>query len=426
MTSTITQHLHVLNARVTYRNAPIHLLEKFTFKDLDYAYKTLLGKDALKECVIIQTCNRVEVFATGKNSDEHKLIDGWASLVGLHNKDFEGTVEISKDKDVVLHLMKLASGLDSLVIGEDQVLGQIKRAFEFSRRNRYAGFQLSLIFDKAIKVGSKVRTSTSVNKGSLSVGSMAVNMAEEHFNNLKDKCIMLIGSGEGASLIAKSLKQRDINFIITSRTFERAKSFAATVAGMPISFEDALEMFNKVDLIFVSTTAPYYLVTYDRIQSAMNSRKEGMMIFDLSNPRTVEDKILTINKVNLINLDQITEIVEKNIRSRKNEIEPAEKIIDNEMKSVDIVLKRKRADPIVVSVFKSVDTIRDRELQKALSILGKKISSEEARIIEQLSHALVEGILSAPMNNLRKELEMDDQHKEDMMKIVARLFKYEE
>ena len=409
--STVTQHLHVLNARVTYRNAPIHLLEKFTFEDLDHAYKTLLGEDAVKECVIIQTCNRVEVFATGKNSDEQKLIDGWASLVGLHSKDFEGTVEISKDKDVVLHLMKLASGLDSLVIGEDQVLGQIKRAFEFSRRNHYAGFQLSVIFDKAIKVGSKVRTSTSVNKGSLSVGSMAVNMAEEHFNNLKDKCIMLIGSGEGASLIAKSLKQRDINFIITSRTFERAKSFAATVAGIPISFEDALEMFNKVDLIFVSTTAPYYLVTYDRIQSAMNSRKEGMMIFDLSNPRTVEDKILTINKVNLINLDQITEVVEKNIRSRKNEIKPAEKIIDNEMKSVDIILKRKRADPIVVSVFKSVDTIRDRELQKALSILGKKIGSEEAKIIEQLSHAIVEGILSAPMNNLRKELEMDDNTK---------------
>jgi glutamyl-tRNA reductase len=136
ISSGVTQPLHVINARVTYRNAPIHLLEKFTFKDLDNAHKTLLEKAELKECVIIQTCNRVEVFAISKNLDEQKLLSGWASAVGLSNKEFANTVEISNGKDVVMHLLKLASGLDSLVIGEDQVLGQLKRAFEFSRKNQ--------------------------------------------------------------------------------------------------------------------------------------------------------------------------------------------------------------------------------------------------------------------------------------------------
>jgi glutamyl-tRNA reductase len=151
-----------------------------------------------------------------------------------------------------------------------------------------------------------------------------------------------------------------------------------------------------------------------------------MMIFDLSNPRTVEEKVAIIKKVKLINMDQIAEIVEKNIRARKSEIQSAEKIIDDEINSVDTILKRKKAEPIVVSVFKNVDIIRDRELKKALSMLGKKIGPEESKTIEQLSHAIVEGILSTPMNNLRKEIEVCNGNEEEIMKMAAKLFKYED
>jgi glutamyl-tRNA reductase len=423
--SIVTDSLEVINARLTYRNAPIHLLEKFAFKDLHYAHRVLLEKAKLKECIIIQTCNRVEVFAITTDPNEKRLLEQWASAVSLSNKEFANIVEVERGKDVIYHLLKLASGLDSLVIGEDQVLGQIKRALEFSRKNQYAGSHLSVIFDRAVKVGSRIRTHTGLNKGSVSVGSMAVKLAEEYFDNLNDRRILLIGSGEGASLIAKSLKQRHVNFTITSRTFERAKSFADTVAGNPILFENALEMFDDIDLIFVSTNAPYYLVTYDRVERARRNAKEGLLIFDLSNPRTVEDKVATIKKVKLINIDQISEIVEKNIRARKNEIQSAEKIINNEMESVDSTLKRRKAEPVVVSVFKSVDVIRERELKKALSILGKSLGPKEAKTIEQLSYAIVEGILSTPMNNLRKEIELCNEN-EELMRLMAKLFKYED
>ena len=421
----MTDSLDVINVRITYRNAPIHLLEKFAFKDLHYAHTLLLEKAQLKECIIIQTCNRVEVFAISADPNEKRLLEQWATAVNLSNKEFENIVQVERGKDVIYHLLKLASGLDSLVIGEDQVLGQIRRALEFSRKNQYAGSQLQVIFDRAVKVGSRIRTHTGLNKGSVSVGSMAVRLAEEYFDNLNDKRIMLIGSGEGASLIAKSLKQRRVNFMITSRTFERAKSFADTVAGAPIPFENALEMFDDVDLIFVSTNAPYYLVTYDRVEKARRDAKEGLLIFDLSNPRTVEDKVATIKKVKLINIDQISEIVERNIRARKNEIQSAEEIINNEMGSVDSILKRKKVEPIVVSIFKSVDVIRERELKKALSILGRSLGPKEAKTIEELSYAIVEGILSTPMNNLRKEIELCNKS-EELMKVVAKLFKYED
>ena len=424
--STTKDSLHVINARITYRNAPIHLLEKFAFADIIHAYNIFKNKAGLQECVILQTCNRVEIFGVSQGSDSGRLLDGWASAVGLSKSEFQNVVEISSDRDVMLHLLKLAAGLDSLVIGEDQVLGQVKRAFEFSRTRQQVGPHLSILFERAIKVGSRVRADTALNKGSVSIGSMAVNLASEYFNDLKTKKILLIGSGEGASLIAKSLKLRNIDFMVTSRTFERAKSFTDAASGTPIPFEKALEMFHSIDLIFVSTVAPYYLLTYERIGKAMTRRKKGLMIFDLSNPRTVEERVATIKKVKLINIDQIAEVVEKNIRSRKNEIQSASKIIDAEIKSVDTLLKRRRIEPIIISIFKNVDEIRARELKKALYILKNRIGPNEAKVIEHLSHAIVEGVLSAPMNNLRKEIEeaVDDQ--EEIMKVIAKLFKYED
>jgi glutamyl-tRNA reductase len=425
LSSTMTQSLQTINARVTFRNAPIHLLEKFAFIDIDYAHKKFLENCGIRECVIIQTCNRVEIFAAGTAPDERKLLEVWGSIVGLTIDEFANTVEISKDRDVVLHLFRLTSGLDSLVIGEDQILGQVKRAFDFANKHHYTGSNLSVMFERAVKLGSRVRTSTSLNRGSISIGSIAVNLAEEHLDNLKSKCIMLIGTGEGASLVAKSLKKRDINFLVTSRTFQRAKSFADTVGGEPTPFEKALEILHEVDLIFASTTAPYYLITYDRVEKAMNRRENGMMILDLSNPRTVEEKVAEVRKIKLINMDQIAEIVENNRRYRKSEISSAEKLIDIELNSVYNMYKRKRVEPIVVSIFKNVDAMRDSELKKALSILGKRIGPEESKIVEKLSYAIVEGVLSPPMNNLRKELEESEEKEEDFMKFILKLFNYE-
>ena len=415
----------IINARVTYRNAPMHLLEKFIFKDIDKAHKVFIDRAGFDECVILQTCNRVEIFGAAKDPDEHKLLDEWVSTAGLSEKDLD-SIEINRGKDAIVHLMRLASGLESLVVGEDQILGQVRRAFEFSRANRYASANLSVVFDRALKAGSRIRTATGINKGNVSIASVAVNLAEEYFDDLKNKTVLLIGTGEAASLVAKVLKRRDVNFMIASRVPERAHAFADTVAGIPIAFDTALEMLRIVDVIFTATTAPYHLITYERIENAMTKRKgrSSMMIFDLSNPRTVDERVATIRGVKLINMDQIAELVGKNMRSRMKEVNSAEKLINDEMKSFDTVIKRMKVEPIVMAVFRNVDTIRERELKKAFTMVGKKMAPEEAKVIEQLSYAIVEGVLSIPMNNLRKEIE--EGGNEELMKIVAKLFKYEE
>ena len=415
----------IINARVTYRNAPMHLLEKFTFKDIDKAHQIFLEKAGLDECVILQTCNRVEIFGAASHLTEDKLLDEWVFVSGLSKTDVE-SIEVNRDKEAVVHLMRLASGLESLVVGEDQILGQVRRAFEYSRDRRYARVNLSMVFDRALKAGSRIRNATGINKGNVSIASVAVNLAEEYLDEFKNKNVLLIGTGEAASLVAKVLKRRDVKFMIASRVPERAHSFAETVAGDPVTFDKALELMGTVDVIFTATSAPYKLITYERIENAIRSREGGrsMIIFDLSNPRTVDEKVARIRGVKLINMDQIAELVGKNMRTRIKEVNSAEKLINDEMKSFASIMKRMKAEPVVMSVFRNVDRIRDREVKKTLMMIGKKLAPEEARVIEQLSYAIVEGILSIPMNNLRKEIE--EGSNEELMKIVAKLFKYEE
>jgi glutamyl-tRNA reductase len=417
--------LQIVNARVTYRNAPMHLLEKFTFKDIEGAHKAFLERAGFEECVILQTCNRVEVFGVVKQPNEDRFLAQWLSAVGLSKQDLD-SIEINRGKEAIEHLMRLASGLESLVVGEDQILGQVRRAFEFSRARHYAGSSLFLVFDRALKAGSRIRTTTGINKGNVSIASVAVNLAEEYLDDLKSKTVLLIGTGEAASLVAKVLKRRDVKFMIASRVPERAHAFAETVAGIPIAFDRALEMLGMVDVIFTATMAPYRLITYERIENATRKtkRSKSMMIFDLSNPRTVDERVAAIRGVKLINMDQIAELAGKNMHSRMKEVNYAEKLINDEMKSFDTVMKRMKAEPLVVAVFRNVDAIRERELKRALDMIGKKMGPEEVKILEQLSYSIVEGVLSIPMNNLRKEIE--ESGNEELMKIVAKLFKYEE
>ena len=396
------------------------MLERFTFRDVNSAYSSFLEHSGLQECVILQTCNRVELFGIGNAKNIERIKKTWASVAGLEENTFKENLEISEGTDVFEHLLKLTSGLDSLVVGEEQILGQIKESITTARELKASGNNLNTLFEKAIRVGSRVRHSTGIGRGSISIGSMAVKLAEENIDDLKSKHILLIGTGEAASLVAKSLKKRNIEFFVTSRTYERAQSFAETVGGNPIKFENAISKFNEVDVLFVATVAPYFLVTYDRIKEAMTSKKTGMMIMDLSNPRTVDERVSSIKRIKMMNLDQIAEMVDKNMRTRIGIVSSAEQIINEEIPIVEAVMKRLEVEPVVKNVFKDIDQVRLKELKKALQMLGET-DEQKIRIIDQLTQAIVEGIISAPMNNLRKATEQGDS---ELLKTVSKLFDY--
>ncbi|MEM2785595.1 MAG: glutamyl-tRNA reductase [Candidatus Nitrosotenuis sp.] len=411
---------NIINARVTFRKSPIHILEKFTFKDIESAYESFRKYSGLKEFVILQTCNRVEIFGSTDELKIDKIKKTWASLAGLEEGAFKENFEVAEDVEVYDHLLRLTSGLDSMVLGEEQILGQIKDSISVARDIHTSGEQLNTLFDKAIKIGTRVRNATGINKGTISVGSMAVKLAEENIDDLKSKKILLIGTGEAATLVAKSLNKRGYDYFVTSRTMERSKAFAETVGGNPIEFENVLQGFSNYDLLFVATIAPYFLVTYDRIKQSMENRKDGMMILDLSNPRTVDEKVATIHGIKMMNLDQIAEMVDKNIRFRASQRMNAEKIINEELQVLQAHMRRLNVEPVVKEIFKDIDIRRTKELEKALQMLGET-DQKKIKIIEDLTKAVVEGIISTPMNNLRKASEQSD---DELLKAASKLFDY--
>ena len=411
---------NIVNARVTFRNSPIHVLERFTLKDLENAYSEFKKNSGLDECVIVQTCNRIELFGKAKELDFDRIQKTWSSLTGLDDTWFKENLEISEDKEAVHHLLKLTSGLDSMVVGEEQILGQIKSSITSARNSKASGQHLNTLFDKAVRIGTRIRNSTGISKGGISVGSMAVKLAEENIDNLKSKKILLIGTGEVSTLVAKSLNRRGYNFDVSSRTLQRSQIFCENMGGQPVKFEEVLTEFQNYDIIFVATTAPYFLVTYDRITEAMQEKKTGIMILDLSNPRTVDEKVATLKGVKLMNLDQIAEMVEKNMKARKNKIKTVENIINEELSVLEASMKRLDAEPLVKDVFQNIDSLREKELQKALQMLDEK-DEKKKKIIEDLTKAVVESIVSTPMNNIRKASE---QGQPDILELASKLFDY--
>jgi glutamyl-tRNA reductase len=387
---------------------------------MENAYQQFKKYSELDECVIIQTCNRIELFGKSKTDNSDKIKKTWASITGLDEEIFEENIEFVENQEALHHLLKLTSGLDSMVLGEEQILGQIKNSITSARELKASGQHLNTLFDKAIRMGTRIRNSSGIGKGGISVGSMAVKLAEENIDELKMKQILLIGTGEVSTLVAKSLQKRRYGFDVTSRTIGRSEIFCETMGGNPIKFEEVLSGFNKYDVIFVATTAPYFLVTQERIADAMKDKNKGMMILDLSNPRTVDEKVATIGGIKLMNLDQIAEMVEKNMNARLNKVKTVENIIREEVSVLEASMKRLDAEPLVTDVFKSIENLREKELKKALQMLDEK-DEKKIKIIEELTKAVVESIVSTPMNNIRKASE---QGQPDVIELASKLFDY--
>ena len=411
---------NIINARVTFRKSPIHVLEKFAFKDMSDACLTFKKNSSVSECVIIQTCNRIELFAASNNRNIDEIRNTWASLTGLEDNAFRDTLEVCENKDAYEHLLKLTSGLESLVVGEEQILGQIKDSISAARKTNASGKRLNKLFERSIRIGTRIRNSTGIGRGGISLGSMAVKLAEENVDDIKSKHVLLIGTGEAATMVAKSLKKRGYAFNVTSRTIERSVGFSQTLGGKPVKFEDVMLGFSNYQIIFVATTAPYFLVSFDRMKDAMKNKESGTMILDLSNPRTVDEKVATIPGIKLMNIDQIAEMIEKNMKKRKDKVSTVENIISEEVPIIEATMKRLDAEPFVKDVFTNADSLRIKELQKALQMLGET-DEKRIKIIDELTKAVVESIVSAPMNNLRKASE---QGNPELLEIASKLFNY--
>jgi len=403
----------IINARFTHKNIPIHRLEKFSFKDIPAAAVEFKKITDVSECVIVQTASRVEIFLIvnlekgdapdarrpeGRGLVINQIQDSWISLKELDQYDidhFDQTLEVYSGIDVYSNLLRLACGLESVVVGKNEILEELKTSISEAKEFKTSGKILNKLFDTCIRVATKIQDTTGIGENVTSLGDIAVKIAEENAGIDKKKHILLIGTGEAAARVAKTLNRKGYSFDVTSMTMERATGFSKLMGGTPINFDDVFPGFDKFDIVFVATTADYFLITYEKINRVLGNKKTGVLILDVSDPRAVGEKVSTIPGIKLMFRDQIIEMVEENETIRMNKVPNVEKMIAKEVPIIEATMKRLDAEPIVRDVLTTVEDIRKKELEKALEMLGET-DENKIKIIEELTKTVVESIVSAP------------------------------
>jgi glutamyl-tRNA reductase len=348
----------IINARVTFKNVPLYALSRFAFKDVAIACETFKKIPGVAECVIIQTASRIEIFTVsnletgdtpdgrrteGKTLVLNKIKETWESLSGLEQIDidhFDQTLEVYKGTDVYLSLLRLACGLDSVVIGKEEILNEIKTSLSNAKNINMSGKILNKLFESIIRIATRIRETTGIGKNVLSLGDIAVKIVDEKAGLDAKKRILLIGTGEPAAMVAKTLNKKGLAFDVTSKTIERSTGFSQILGGKPVTFEEVLSGLDKYDIVFVATTSDYFLITFERIKLVMEEKKKGTLILDLSEPRTVDEGITALPGIKLLFRDQIAEIYEENVKARIGIMPAVEKIIDKEIPMLDITMKR--------------------------------------------------------------------------------------
>ena len=245
-----------------------------------------------------------------------------------------------RGEDVYLSLLRLASGLDSVVVGKQEIFDELVQSFTDAKEAGDSGKILNKLFESVIRLSTRMRDTTGISKDVLSLGDVAVKLVDEKAGLDDKKKVLLIGTGELAAMLAKTLTKREIKFDVTSRALERATGFVTILGGTPIDFNDILSSFDKYDIIFVATTSDYFVITYDRIKLVMEDKKKGTLILDLSDPRTVDEGITAIPGMKLLFRDQIYEIYEESVKSRSGIVPAVEKIIAKEIPILSATMKR--------------------------------------------------------------------------------------
>ena len=365
----------IINVRVTHKTAHVPLLEAVSFKDKADAYTEMRLLDGTQESVLIQTCNRIELYLVSKNGDRtvKSAIQLLESRMPANNLQADKAIEYSVNRDALNHLLRVTSGLESMVVGEDQVINQVWNAYLEAEKASASGPVLSLLFNRAVNVGRRIRRETGISKGAVSVGSAAVELAENLLENLNEKKILVMGAGETATLVAKAMARRCLSpIIIANRTHERAQRLAEELGGKAVKFDKLNEVLVDADVVLCATSAPHYLLTKELLTQILPSRqnKNDLLVIDISNPRNVEEAVKELQCIELFSIDDLTSIAEQNKLERQKSMQEANEIVDQELVVLERAVKGDSVREIVSGLLSQVEKTRRKELNKALDMMG--------------------------------------------------------
>ena len=386
---------------------------------LDDLFYYLDSNYSVKEFISIKTCNRAEYYVIIDDLlFENSLLCNLPDELKSGPIMKEGLV-IESDDNALEHLLRLSSGLESMIIGEDQILGQIRDALRKGQKEGSAGLYLDTIFTKAIHVGQAVRKKTNINRGSVSIGSAAVELAEEVHGDLKCKKVLVVGAGKMGTLVAKALVEKHLKaIVVANRTHDRAVELAKELGGYAIHFDLLMDSMVDADVIISATGAPHAILTYEKVRDSIPpERRESVVMVDIANPRDIEDKVAELG-VKVFNIDNLRGIADENRKMREKEAEEAEKIVRDELILLEKSLKHIEVEPLISQIRREMELIRVNETQKALNMLGELNGNE--KIVENLTKSVVDKIFYDVVCNIKEAAE---NHDKDVINACETLFK---
>ncbi|MGB9699889.1 MAG: glutamyl-tRNA reductase [Thermodesulfobacteriota bacterium] len=392
---------------ISHKTAPVEIREKFSVpKGLlsDYLRK-LVSLPDVQEGTIISTCNRVEVIAViNQGVGEQELIKFLAGLAQLSMAELDHYLYKLKNAEAVKHVFRVASSLDSMIIGEPQILGQVKEAYRLAVENKTAKLILNKLFHRAFFVAKRVRTETKIANQAVSVSYAAVELAKKIMGDLRDKKALLIGAGEMSELAAKNLLSQGIKeILVTNRTYARAEELAAELHGRPIPFNEFPAQLKEVDIIISSTGSSHYIVQKDQVQPLIRARRHRPMFFiDIAVPRDIDPQLNEIDNIYVYDIDDLQNVVEENKEERKKEIAKAENIIQQGQESFQKWLKSLEVVPTILDLRQRLEKVRQEEISRTLSLL-RNTSAEEREIIDLLTQSIINKIIHQPITFLKSQ-----------------------
>ncbi|MBI3191969.1 MAG: glutamyl-tRNA reductase, partial [Pedosphaera parvula] len=324
----------------SHRSAPVELRERFAFAEtaIPATLERLRQAGIAEEAVILSTCNRVEIYAAARQADQHACDALQQFLLDCHDHrvPLNGEVYALAEPRSVEHLFRVACGLDSMVLGETEILGQLKKAYELALQHKHTGSRLNKAFQRAFSVAKQVRTETNIQRGSTSVGSVAVELAEKIFSSLSGRQVLVIGAGDTSEKTARALLSRGAqSLMVSNRTYERAAALAAELGGRAVRFEDWASEFEKIDIVISSTAAPHYILDRAKLEPLMKLRRNRpLLLIDIAVPRDIEPEINFLANVYLYNIDDLQAIADDYLRQRQEEIARCEGIIREKVRGL--------------------------------------------------------------------------------------------
>jgi glutamyl-tRNA reductase len=381
---------------VNHKTAPVELRERLAFSEaaIPEALSNLVDHGVLEEGLIVSTCNRIELLATAPSGMEPGLALLAEFLCGFHKLspyELDGHLYRCSGPDAVKHVFRVTSSLDSMVVGEPQILGQVKEAYHQAVEAGTIGRILSQLMDRAISVARRVRNETGISQNPVSVSSVAVELGCKIFGSLAGKTILLVGAGEMAELAARSLLESGSSrLIVTSRTADHAESIARKFGGGAVSFEAFYDVLPSADIVICSTGAPEYIIKHSEVGRALNSRRKGPILFiDISVPRNIDPKVGEVENAFIFDIDDLQSVVQANLREREREAQAGETIVESEVQHFLAHLRSLDIGPSIVELKQVIQEIALSELKRNRKHLGAFSPEQEAALREVLIPALV-------------------------------------